>query len=482
MARIGAILISLCLSTLLASCGSSRSGIDPAARAAAIEQAHQEADAQLALAAQALVEAQAEAETAQACRVALDVATMRFDYIAVIIALANVQASFAEGYWPWPEEAWLADELRIPRQEAQEALSALAEVVEKAARQAQRAKDAAWESAEIARESVETIQALSETFQTDELRAALEHATAAAEKAREAVANAELVTVADAAEYTARLGAELDSLPSAWPPVEKAERHYTRVRTIAGRIAALATETDPDEFPYAHAISLEDFTDLPTWGFPDLGGGWTVRALKTPSSERLIVYSHPDHLRFGWWLTAPENPEHIRFDTFTSGENPLPSGGVVALTGTATYEGPATGLYVERSSGTGDAEKGVFAATVTLTADFDAAGTIAGAVRDFTEDGFSLGAWTVDLMPASLATETDTFRGAIGGAADDRAWDDGTWTGGFFGQTVDGSPSPTAVLGEFHAVTGTPQVEDGDTGFIGLSGAFGAHAKNERNK
>ena len=108
MARIGAILISLCLSTLLASCGSSRSGIDPAARAAAIEQAHQEADAQLALAAQALVEAQAEAETAQACRVALDVATMRFDYIAVIIALANVQASFAEGYWPWPEEAWLA--------------------------------------------------------------------------------------------------------------------------------------------------------------------------------------------------------------------------------------------------------------------------------------------------------------------------------------------------------------------------------------
>ena len=481
MARIGAILISLCLSTLLASCGSSRSGIDPAARAAAIEQAHQEADAQLALAAQALVEAQAEAEAAQACRAAIDAAAVHASIgaIGVIGDFANAQAlSFAGGYWPWPGEQRLATKLRIPLEEAKEARVALVEVVEKAARQAQQAEDTARYSSKVAMDSVKIILGLVETFKTDELIAALRHAMAAAQKSREAVADAELVAlnVAVNAEYAARLGAELDSLPH----VGKAERHYTRVRTIAGRIAALATETDPDEFPYAHAISLEGFTDLPTWGLPDLGGGWTVRALKTPSSERLIVYSHPDHLRFGWWLTAPDDPEHIRFDTFTSGENPLPSGGVVALTGTATYEGPATGLYVERPSGAGNAEKGVFAATVTLTADFDAAGTIAGAVRDFTEDGFPLGAWTVDLMPASLTTETDTFKGAIGGAADDRAWDDGTWTGGFFGQTVDGSP--TAVLGEFHAVTGTPQVEDADTGFIGLSGVFGAHAKNERNK
>ena len=78
-------------------------------------------------------------------------------------------------------------------------------------------------------------------------------------------------------------------------------------------------------------------------------------------------------------------------------------------------------------------------------------------------------------MPASLATEADAFKGAIGGAAANRAWDDGNWTGGFFDQTLDGSP--VAVLGEFHAVAGTPQVEDEDTGFIGLSGAFGAHAR-----
>ena len=38
---------------------------------------------------------------------------------------------------------------------------------------------------------------------------------------------------------------------------------------------------------------------------------------------------------------------------------------------------------------------------------------------------------------------------------------------------------PAAVLGEFHVATGTPQVEQHDTGFIGISGAFGAHATNE---
>ena len=130
---------------------------------------------------------------------------------------------------------------------------------------------------------------------------------------------------------------------------------------------------------------------------------------------------------------------------------------------------------MKRSSATGYAEVGVFAATLTLTADIGDVGTIGGVVRDFTEDGSPTGAWTVDLMPASLGTEVDAFQGAIGGAAANHAWDDGNWTGGLFDQVLDGSP--VAVLGEFHAVAATPQVEDGDTGFIGLSGAFGAHAR-----
>lgn len=277
------------------------------------------------------------------------------------------------------------------------------------------------------------------------------------------------------------------------PFAGKAERHHARARTIAGRIAALATQTNPDEFPYGHAIPpyrhpnfWEDLTDLPTWDVSHLevGSQWAVWAWKTPASERLIVYSHADHLHFGWWFTAPDDPAGIRFDTFTSGEYPFLSGDVEALIGTATYVGPAAGAYVERPAGSGNAETGVFTATVTLTANFGASGTIGGAVSDFVADivvprdvadTASSGTWTVELMRASLATETGDFTNTIGGTANGRAWEDGRWAGGFFGQshTMDGFP--TAVLGEFHAVRGTPQVEAGDTGFIGLSGVFGAH-------
>ena len=470
MERIGAIFILLCLSMLLASCSRGSSVVsDLDGRAASVEQAHREADAHLALAAQALDEALAASGVVQTCLVELDVAMTR---VHVEIAAAeefgtDVQRlSFGEAYWPWPEEAWLATQVRF----ALEALTTVSEVMEKAARQAQQAEDTARYSAGVAIESVESIQAIAETFRTDELIAALEQATASVDKAREVVANVELMTF-HIAEYAAHLPTEL-GLP-------KAGRHDARLRTIAGRITALAMETAPDGFPYAHALSsLEGFGNLTTWGLPDLGGGWTLQVLKTPSSirgGRLIAYSHADHLHFGWWFTAPHDPEDIRFDTFISGDNLRTSGHVKALAGTATYEGPAAGIYVKRSSGTRYALKGVFAATVTLTADFGTAGVIGGVVRDFTEDGSSLGAWTVDLMPASLATEADAFKGAIGGAAANRAWDHGNWTGGFFDQTLDDFPA--AVLGEFHAVTGTPQVEDEDTGFVGLSGAFGAHVR-----
>ena len=66
MVRTRAILLSLCLCTLLASCGGNRHrGMQPAPRTATLEQAHGEADRQLALTAQALVEAQVATQAAQ---------------------------------------------------------------------------------------------------------------------------------------------------------------------------------------------------------------------------------------------------------------------------------------------------------------------------------------------------------------------------------------------------------------------------------
>ena len=480
-----AVVILLHWVMLLASCSHGSSIIvDPDGRTMTVEQAHQDADAHLSLAAQALAEALAEAEAVESPLADLEVAAARARAaIQQVKKFANAIPAFAEAYWPWPWEAWTATRLR-ELEEAEEALTALSEVGEKAATQARRVEDTARYSVEFASESAVTIQALAETFRTGELRAALKLATEAVEKARKAVANAELVRfrVAASAAYAAAFPAELEAMAelAGFTYFEEAGRHHARLRAMADRIAALAMETDPDEFPYAHEISsvecpsYQRLENLPTLGLPDLGGGWTTQVLKTHSSERLVVFSHSGHLHFGWWLTAPQDPEDIRFDAFTSGDNPLLLGDVKALTGTATYEGLAAGTYVKRPSGTGYAREGVFAATVTLTADFRDPATIGGAVRAFMEYGSPLGAWTVELRPASLEREADAFRGAIGGAAAGRAWNDGNWTGSFFGPILDGSP--VAVLGEFHAVAGTPQVEDRDTGFIGLSGAFGAHA------
>lgn len=203
------------------------------------------------------------------------------------------------------------------------------------------------------------------------------------------------------------------------------------------------------------------------------------------SPQRLVVYSHPDALKFGWWRTTPGNPEDARFDTFISGDDRVRRSTIVHGGVRATYEGPAAGLYVTRPSGAGKAREGTFTATVSLTADFETARTISGSVTNFREEGAPLGAWTVDLMSPTFGYEPYRFKGPVGGGADGRTWDNGHWMGGFFQWTVvrDASGNivryPAAVLGEFHAATGTPQVGDGDAGFIGLAGAFGAHAKSE---
>ena len=176
----------LCLSMLVTSCGGgSNIDLDAASRAR-VEQAHQKAETRLALAALALAEANAAAEVSQACLVALGLATWHFEMqVEPIRRLGNIQVLFAEGYWPWPEDRWVATALGksgVSLQGVKEAQVALAEAVEKAKMQAQRSEEAAWDSTEVALGTVEVVRSLSELFETDELRAALKQATAAEEK------------------------------------------------------------------------------------------------------------------------------------------------------------------------------------------------------------------------------------------------------------------------------------------------------------
>ena len=342
-----------------------------------------------------------------------------------------------------------------------------------AATRAERAENAVRNAANALTEIVATLQELADEYQTKALQVALQHALDTKDKAHEALTAAEHASFGAFNAFDATQ-AELYALRewaqswSGFVTPEVVGGYYARIRTIAGKIAALATETSPDDFPHDREPLPEGFAPLPHVDPPSLGGEWTGQVLQAiefldpvdaiarrgdleadalairddiarrresirllqetsdplemevlatheaaladleatlgelerklhrifDSPERITVYSHPDELSFGWWRTAPEwwRLADLRFDTFTSGEHPFPAVGVQALAGTATYEGPSAGVYVERPPGAPNARNGTFAATVTLSADFEENGTISGSVSDFREDGIPLGA------------------------------------------------------------------------------------------
>ena len=261
-----------------------------------------------------------------------------------------------------------------------------------------------------------------------------------------------------------------------------------------------------------------------------------------------------EYLYFGYWLSKPDLPNRWHgFSLISGGSDPFPVRGqdprrdgvefdadnravaetdrislVHRLLGTARFEGPAAGKYVTQDVLNTTAEIGVFTATATLVADFDAAsrylmsadsnlagnvlssttasttdtasstsvagaGIVNGEIVDFMDgNGESLGNWRIFLDNASLApigmldaaqnvAGTDnvpTGRTAAGesttifvGETTARfgaAGGGGQWQGRFFGTgRADGHPN--AVGGMF----------DAHSAHTNVSGAFGVYNQAE---
>ena len=255
-----------------------------------------------------------------------------------------------------------------------------------------------------------------------------------------------------------------------------------------------------------------------------------------------------EYLYFGYWLAKPDVPgEAHGFSLISGGSDAFPVRGddprvdgvqtdtadratnnrvslVHRLAGTARFEGPAAGKYVTQDVLNEMAEIGVFTATATLVADFDAAssylmsadsnltgndlsnttastadtaspmsmagaGMVNGAISDFMDgNGDSLGNWRLTLNNASLAPigmpdavqnvagtanvgtgrtaageSTTVFTGMVGarfGASEGN----GEWQGRFFGTgRTDGHPN--AIGGMF----------DAHSAHTNISGAFGVY-------
>ena len=217
------------------------------------------------------------------------------------------------------------------------------------------------------------------------------------------------------------------------------------------------------------------------------------------------VTKDTDYVSFGYWVqtsTKSDGSTVYGVNTFAGGLLPFgtdPDIGnnpaIMALEGSATYEGSATGMYARKALaiddngtvvGTPDAA-GQFVADVELMANFGVsqkvsqndAFDISGTASNFQDvDGNVIDSgWTLDLNAASFGEEatigtvteaSNRFSGTTG-----KGGTMGQWRGQFFGMPGTGdaasSTHPSSVAGEF-----TGHFDDGH-----VIGAFGATSQDE---
>ena len=210
----------------------------------------------------------------------------------------------------------------------------------------------------------------------------------------------------------------------------------------------------------------------------DLVGTWTFTPTKTDNVKVQGVTADPDYLQFGYWLqkeTDEDGETTYTASAFAGGKGLSDMATVRQLEGSATYEGPASGLFVRKTyDATADdfvpSSSGQFTATANLTAYFaqkleDGAGTIAdsllnsinGTVTDFMHNGQEIDStWKVTLEKAEYGADSDLVDGMFTGDTTG----DGEWRGQFYGAVEEDSDDvatgdqptyPAGVAGEFNA-------------------------------
>ena len=204
--------------------------------------------------------------------------------------------------------------------------------------------------------------------------------------------------------------------------------------------------------------------------------------------EDSVAVGDPDYLSFGWWTQVEDNS--VTFQNFADGNQPFTgaddsftSEDISVLTGTATYTGPAAGVYLMNRfnpNGTLDSiGQGEFTANAKLTATFEddpVNNKITGKVTNFMSGSDdSLGNWNLELREATFGTmatfNNESVLGGLGGFP----VESGKWDGEFFGNPDPDDPNdpdsvdntddyPNSVAGKF----------DAHSANVDVAGAFGA--------
>ena len=210
------------------------------------------------------------------------------------------------------------------------------------------------------------------------------------------------------------------------------------------------------------------------------GAGWIF----TPAAGAMVDVPDANYLYYGFWLKKTEKDGATTYNavqTFTGGAGVLtfPPTEMENVSGTASYEGGAAGVYVKKTF-TADgmidtATSGTFTANVGLTAYFGGGDvavnkqySVEGRVSDFALSGGEENAWSVNLK-ADFESAENAFSGTANGGGDEAAWN-----GAFYGvpevtpdegDVATAKLAPAGMVGEFNANFANGHV----------AGAFGAH-------
>lgn len=256
---------------------------------------------------------------------------------------------------------------------------------------------------------------------------------------------------------------------------------------MPGELAPSKPRVGPDmggAFRVPMALSDETEADDDGWKSELFTGELAVSAEESETGraygvvDTASVYSKEmsdvSYLYFGWWQRrrTGDGPR-VYFNAAPAGAVGLaPSRGIAALTGTATYTGPAVGRVGIYNPVGGHNWGSSFNASATINVDFGTAapGTarVSGTVDDFTVRGESRD-WTVTLMEAGLNDGTG-FAGVRSagtswtGLTDPRGGCPSCWWGAqFHGSDAEGMPQ---------GVTGAFRTEHRNVGR--MLGSFGA--------
>jgi hypothetical protein len=221
------------------------------------------------------------------------------------------------------------------------------------------------------------------------------------------------------------------------------------------------------------------------------------------NANQSVPVQDSEFMTFGYWVTAPDEgtgaAHHYMVGTFAAPVVPVHI--TDPMSGSASYEGSAAGVYAEKAHSGNTARSGSFTADAQLTADFDDATSdnahISGTIDNFMENGESLGKWSIHLggnktvgANGALSTITEgigatntvtalttashigdtptetrtsgTFDGLSGA---------GYWQGQFSGRGTgaQADDAPMSVTGTFDATVGA--------NVLNVAGAFGAQKK-----